>query len=64
MFTVLFTMLNVDKRDDKYNIETRVEEILAKLDTSGDKALSRDEFVTGCMNDEPLRKLLLDHHLD
>ncbi len=63
MFTVLFTMLNVDLKDPRYNIDTRAEMILSKLDTSGDRALSREEFIIGCMNDEPLRKLLLDHYL-
>jgi len=63
MFTMLFTMLNVNKKDDKYNVDNRIDEILKKIDTSGDKALSREEFVEGIKNDEPLRKLLLEHEL-
>ncbi|RNA31173.1 Neuronal calcium sensor 2 [Brachionus plicatilis] len=64
MFQVLFTMLNVNKKDERYNVEKRIEEILKKYDVSGDKKLSHDEFVQGIKNDEPLQKLLLDHQLD
>lgn len=64
MFQVLFTMLNVNKKDDKYNVEKRVDEIIKKYDVSGDKKLSQEEFVQGIKNDEPLKKLLLDHQID
>ncbi len=64
MFNMLFTMLNVNKKDEKYNVDHRVDEILKKIDTSGDKALNREEFVQGIKNDEPLKKLLLDHELE
>ena len=64
MFDMLFTMLNVNKKDEKYNVDKRVEEVLKKYDSSGDKKLSQDEFVNGIKNDEPLRKLLLDHQID
>lgn len=64
MFQVLFTMLNVNKKDDKYNVEKRVEEVIKKYDVSGDKKLSHDEFVQGIKNDGPMQKLLLDHQLD
>ena len=64
MFEMLYVMLNVEKKDEKYNIEKRVEEIIRKFDTSGDKKLSQDEFVQGIKNDEPLRKLLLEHRID
>jgi hypothetical protein len=57
-------MLNVNKKDEKYNVDHRVDEILKKIDTSGDKALNREEFVQGIKNDEPLKKLLLDHELE
>jgi Ca2+-binding EF-hand superfamily protein len=64
MFDMLFTMLNVNKKDERYNVDKRVEEVLKKYDSSGDKKLSQDEFVNGIKNDEPLRKLLLDHQID
>jgi Ca2+-binding EF-hand superfamily protein len=64
MFEMLFTMLNVNKKDEKYNVDKRVEEVIKKYDSSGDKKLSQEEFVNGIKNDEPLRKLLLDHQLE
>ncbi|CAF0761121.1 unnamed protein product [Brachionus calyciflorus] len=64
MFEVLFTMLNVNKKDERYNVDKRVDEVIKKYDVSGDKKLSHDEFVQGVKNDEPLQRLLLDHQLD
>lgn len=64
MFEMLFTMLNVDKKDDRYNVDKRVDEVLKKFDSSGDKKLSLEEFVQGVKNDEPLKKLLLEHQLE
>ena len=61
---MLFTMLNVDKKDEKYNVEKYVEDVLNKFDLSGDKKLSLDEFVQGVKNDEPLKRLILDHQID
>lgn len=63
MFEVLFTMLNIDKKDERYNVEKRAGEVIKKFDISGDKKLSHDEFVQGVKNDEPLKKLLLDHQI-
>ncbi len=64
MFEMLYVMLDVDKKDEKYNIDKRVDEIIKKYDISGDKKISQDEFVQGIKNDEPLKKLLLDHCID
>lgn len=64
MFDLLFTMLNVDKKDEKYNVEKYVNDVIGRLDLSGDKKLSLEEFVQGVKNDEPLKKLILDHQLD
>ncbi|CAF4715896.1 unnamed protein product, partial [Rotaria socialis] len=36
----------------------RAEEIIAKLDVSGDKKLSKEEFINGCKNDPVIRNLL------
>jgi hypothetical protein len=57
-------MLNVNKKDDKYNVDKRVQQVIQKFDISGDKKLSRDEFVHGIRNDEPLVRLLLDHEIE
>lgn len=64
MFEMLFSMLNVDKKDERYNVDKRVDDVLSKFDSSGDKKLSLEEFVHGVKNDEPLRKLLLEHQLE
>jgi Ca2+-binding EF-hand superfamily protein len=64
MFDILFTMLNVDRHNDKYSVEKYVSDVITKFDLSGDKQLSLEEFVQGVKNDEPLKKLILDHQLD
>ncbi len=64
MFDILFTMLNVDKSNEKYSVEKYVNDVITKFDLSGDKQLSLEEFVQGVKNDEPLKKLILDHQLD
>lgn len=63
MFELLYTLLNVNKNDEKYNIDKRVDDVMRKFDMNGNKKLSREEFVNGLKSDENLRKLLLDHEL-
>lgn len=63
MFEMLFNMLNVDTSDERYNVDKRVEDVLSKFDSSGDKKLNIDEFVHGVKSDEPLKRLLLEHQL-
>jgi len=36
----------------------KVDQIFSKMDTNGDQKLSKEEFVSGCLQDEYLRKLL------
>jgi Ca2+-binding EF-hand superfamily protein len=64
MFELLFTMLNVDKNDEKYNVDNYVQDVLNRFDLSGDKKLSLEEFVHGMKNDEKLKKLVLEHQID
>ena len=64
MFELLFTLLNVDLKDENYNLDKRSDEVIKKFDMSGDKKLSRDEFVQGVKSDEPLRNLLLNHNFE
>ncbi len=63
MFDMLFTMLDVDKSEDRYNVDKRVDEVLSKFDASGDKKLNLEEFIHGVKSDEPLKRLLLEHQL-
>ena len=57
-------MLNFKKSDENYNASKRADAIMTKLDTSGDKKLSREEFVKGVAEDAFLRRLLIDHELE
>lgn len=38
--------------------EIKVDQIFSKMDVNSDQKLSKDEFVTGCLQDDYLRKLL------
>ena len=64
MFEVLFTLLDVDLKDEKYNLDKRSDEIIKRFDLSGDRKLSREEFVNGVKDDEPLKNLLLNHKFE
>jgi Ca2+-binding EF-hand superfamily protein len=63
MFTLLFTMMEVDTKEEKYDVNKRVDAMLKQVDTSGDKVLSREEFIEGIKRDEHLKKLLIDHKI-
>jgi Ca2+-binding EF-hand superfamily protein len=52
----IFDLLGEDKRS--VNPDTRVDQIFQKMDANGDGKLSREEFVTGCLQDDHLRKML------
>lgn len=39
--------------------EDRAKKIFTKMDLNGDGCLTEDEFLTGCLNDEDLSKILL-----
>jgi len=38
--------------------DIKVDQIFSKMDVNSDQKLSKDEFVTGCLQDDYLRKLL------
>jgi hypothetical protein len=38
----------------------RVEQIMKKVDKNKDKVLSPEEFIDGCLNDESVKKILVD----
>ncbi|CAF1234314.1 unnamed protein product [Adineta ricciae] len=46
-----------DRQGDK-NPHAIAKNIIGKLDVSGDRKISKDEFVKGCKTDETIRKLL------
>lgn len=38
--------------------QDKAQMIIDKFDTTGDRKLSREEFISGCLNSSELRKLL------
>jgi hypothetical protein len=42
---------------DEMTPQDKARMIIDKLDIDGDRKLSRQEFITGCLNDSELRKL-------
>ena len=63
MFNLLFRMMEVDMKDERYDVNKRVDAMLMKHDASGDKVLDRQEFIEGIKKDVHLKKLLIDHKL-
>ena len=57
----MFEMLNEGQVQRKNNAKDRAKEIFAKLDINGDFKLTREEFITGCLNDPQLSNLLTTH---
>ncbi|CAF1604096.1 unnamed protein product [Rotaria magnacalcarata] len=47
----------VDRKGDR-EPKKRAAEIIAKLDITGDKKLSKQEFIAGCKNDAVIRRML------
>jgi len=42
------------------DLKILIDKIVKKLDQNGDNVLQLDEFVEGCLDDETIRKLLVD----
>lgn len=47
------------KDDEEVKVDRRAREIIEKFDLDGDRKLSKDEFVNGCLNNCEIRKLLM-----
>ncbi|CAF1160589.1 unnamed protein product [Adineta ricciae] len=59
LLTAMYDLVGeTDRKGDK-DPKHRAQEIIAKLDVSGDKKLSKQEFIAGCKNDPVIRKLLV-----
>lgn len=56
-FKAIFDLLGEDRRGNN-SPEAKVEQIFSKMDINGDGKLSKEEFISGCLQDEYLRKLL------
>jgi len=53
----IFDLLGEDKRGPNAP-ESKVDQIFAKMDINGDGKLSKEEFISGCLQDDYLRRLL------
>ncbi|CAF1258640.1 unnamed protein product [Rotaria magnacalcarata] len=59
MITALYELNGIHDRTGDHNPKTRAAEIIASLDISGNKKLSKEEFIAGCKNDPHLRGILV-----
>jgi Ca2+-binding EF-hand superfamily protein len=57
----MFEMLDDGHVQRKSHAKEKAKEIFAKLDVNGDLRLSKEEFVSGCLNDQELSNLLTSH---
>ena len=46
-------------KEDGVKADRRARQIIEKFDLNGDRKLSRDEFVNGCLHNPDIRKLLI-----
>lgn len=53
----IYDLLGEDKKGTN-SPDTKVDQIFSKMDINSDQKLSKEEFVTGCLQDDYLRKLL------
>ncbi|UJR22077.1 hypothetical protein I4U23_025143 [Adineta vaga] len=58
VISAIYDRAGVTDRKGERDPKRRAKEIIQKLDISGDKKLSKEEFITGCKNDPIIRDLL------
>ncbi|CAF2488426.1 unnamed protein product [Rotaria sp. Silwood2] len=51
LISAMYYRAGISDQKGEWDPKKRAKEIIAKLDISGDKKLSKQEFVNGCMND-------------
>ncbi|CAF1095428.1 unnamed protein product [Rotaria sp. Silwood1] len=57
MITAIYDRAGITDRKGDQHPKKRAKEIIGKLDISGDKKLSKEEFIIGCKNDPIIRNL-------
>ncbi|CAF0938909.1 unnamed protein product [Rotaria sordida] len=57
MISAMYDRAGITDRKGDQHPKKRAKEIIAKLDISGDKKLSKEEFIIGCKNDPVIRNL-------
>ncbi|CAF5215252.1 unnamed protein product, partial [Rotaria magnacalcarata] len=58
LLTAMYDLVGETDRTGDRDPKKRAAIIIQKLDVSGDKKLSKAEFIAGCKNDAVIRKLL------
>lgn len=54
----IYDLLGEENRKGENSPAKRVEKIMNRLDLNGDRSLTKDEFINGCLQDDFLRNLL------
>ncbi|CAF1047519.1 unnamed protein product [Rotaria sp. Silwood1] len=57
VISVIYDRAGITDRKGERDPKKRANDIIKKLDVSGDKKLSKEEFITGCKNDPVIRDL-------
>lgn len=58
IFQAIYDLLGEENRKGENSPSKRVEKIMNKLDINGDRSLTKDEFINGCLQDDFLKNLL------
>jgi len=58
MIKAMYDLVGETDRKGDRDPKHRAEEIIKRVDVSGDKKLSKSEFIAGCKNDPVIRKIL------
>ena len=58
VFKAIYDLLGEENRKGENSPSKRVEKIMNKLDLNGDRSLTKDEFINGCLQDDFLKNLL------
>ena len=54
----IYDMLGSDTLEADKNARNRAKLVFGKLDTDGDKRLTEEEFIKGCLENDELKSLL------
>jgi len=58
LISAMYDLVGEPDRKGDRDPKKRAQEIISKLDVSGDKKLSKAEFIAGCKNDQVIRRML------
>ncbi len=58
LIQAIYDLLGEENRKGENSPAKRVEKIMTRLDLNGDRSLTKDEFINGCLQDDFLKNLL------